>query len=105
MLKNHWFLKLWGLLDRDENDFDSFLHLKYAKGETKPHPRKWSHGPLLAASALAPGAYRALATYAEAIDRELLAPKIKKGSLSPAGSKAFFDRGSRRASLKLYQLN
>ena len=31
MLKNHWFLKLWGHLDRDENDFDSFFTPKMRK--------------------------------------------------------------------------
>ena len=31
MLKNHWFLKLWDHLDRDENDFDSFFSPKMRK--------------------------------------------------------------------------
>ena len=31
MLKNNLFLKLWGHLDRDENDFDSFFTPKMRK--------------------------------------------------------------------------
>ena len=82
MLKNRWFLKLWGHLDRDENDFDSFFSPKMRKINLTVMigtlPRKWSHGALLRASVNASVASRALATSAEAIDRELLSPKIKK---------------------------
>ena len=72
MLKNLWFLKLWGHLDRDENDFDSFFSPKMRKKEhehnRRTQPRKCDHGPLLRASVNAP----------VATDRELLSPKIKK---------------------------
>ncbi len=36
MLKNLWFLKLWGHLDRDENDFDFFFIPKMRKKSHEP---------------------------------------------------------------------
>ena len=42
MLKNHWFLKLWGHLDRDENDFDSFFTTKMHQ---KSHETRSAHSP------------------------------------------------------------
>ena len=81
MLKNRSFLKLWGHLDRDENDFDSFFTPNMRKNNTSmigTRPRKCRHAPLLRASVNAPVASRSLATSAEAIDRELLSLKIKR---------------------------
>ena len=47
---------LWRHLEGTKQILTPFLHLKYAKWNTpaekpeKPEPRKWGHGPLLAAS-------------------------------------------------------
>ena len=42
MSENHWFLKLWGHLDRDENDFDSFFTTKMHQ---KSHETRSAHSP------------------------------------------------------------